>query len=252
MDRFDRIYALHKELRNARCPVSGQILQQRIEYAIVSDDNQHFLDPYWQAMYKAPDFLWTPSGAPIAVGGSASAKKVAVGGKLGIVKNPFGTFGTPQFIGATLPLDGYGIVNLGLSEDGKVLIGQLKGGFSGNIADGTSTKPNQSYAWNVDALIEAALAVPDENKQLIKHLKLPDTDLAEQRVSASTGPVAGTFFDDDMVIVSQEGRMGDIIGVSLRELAARQLLVKENKATPDKFNQKDADTPRLEACLIRT
>lgn len=31
MDRFDRIYALHKELRNARHPLSGQTLRQRLE-----------------------------------------------------------------------------------------------------------------------------------------------------------------------------------------------------------------------------
>ena len=31
MDRFDRIYALHKELYNARYPVSGRVLQQRLE-----------------------------------------------------------------------------------------------------------------------------------------------------------------------------------------------------------------------------
>ena len=31
MDRFDRIYALHKELRSARHPVPGQVLQQRLE-----------------------------------------------------------------------------------------------------------------------------------------------------------------------------------------------------------------------------
>lgn len=31
MDRFDRIFALHKELRSARHPVRGQVLQQRLE-----------------------------------------------------------------------------------------------------------------------------------------------------------------------------------------------------------------------------
>jgi hypothetical protein len=34
-------------------------------------------------MYEAPNFVWTPDGPPLAIGGSASAKKVAVGGKLG-------------------------------------------------------------------------------------------------------------------------------------------------------------------------
>lgn len=56
-----------------------------VEYAIVSDDNYHFLDPYRKAMYKAPGFVFTPSGPTIAVGGSDRARKVAVGGKLGII-----------------------------------------------------------------------------------------------------------------------------------------------------------------------
>jgi len=62
--------------------------QDGVEYAIVSDDNYHFLDPHWKAMYEAPDFLFTPFGPPVAYGGSASAKKVAVGGKLGIMFDP--------------------------------------------------------------------------------------------------------------------------------------------------------------------
>ena len=82
-----------------------------VEYAIVGDDNYHFLDPYWKAMYEAPTFLMSPTGGMFAVGGSASAKKVAVGGKLGIVRDPFGD---AEYIGASLPMDGYGIRGLSL------------------------------------------------------------------------------------------------------------------------------------------
>jgi len=174
--------------------------QDGIEYAIVSDDNYHFNDPYWKAMYEAPSFIFTPFGPPLAVGGSASAKKVAVGGKLGIVKDPFGLQGDPEFIGATLPLDGYGIVNLSLSENGKVLIGQLKGGYSGNIFsdEWLMQKPNQNHAWNVDALIQAALAMPT-NDRMSKHIKLPPE--AEQLISAPASAPAGTTFDAENQIV---------------------------------------------------
>ncbi|MDO9048038.1 MAG: hypothetical protein Q7U66_09910 [Methylobacter sp.] len=156
--------------------------QDGVEYAIVSDDNYHFLDPYWKAMYEAPNFIFTPFGPPLAVGGSASAKKVAVGGKLGIVKDPFGKQGDPEFLGATLPLDGYGIVNLSLSEEGKVLLGQLKGGYSGSIlsAESLTQKPSQSHAWDVKALIAAALAQTGRDR-LRKHIKL-DTN-AEQSIA---------------------------------------------------------------------
>ncbi|MHB8166023.1 MAG: dockerin type I domain-containing protein, partial [Sulfuricella sp.] len=202
--------------------------QDGVEYAIVSDDNYHFLDPYWKAMYEAPDFLYTPFGPPIAFGGSASAKKVAVGGKLGIVQDPFGKNGVPQFLGATLPLDGYGIVNLSLSEDGKVLIGQLKGGFSANIlsSDANTQKPSQSHVWSVEALIAAALAMPDQDR-MTKHIKLPP--IAEQLIANKTGYVAGTAFDPSIYDVSLKGRMGDVIEVDLQWLMADAMAREELK-----------------------
>ena len=153
----------HDRLNIQRAQSAVLVEKDGVEYAIVSDDNYHFLDAYWQAMYEAPMFVsLSPFGPPTAIGGSASAKKVSVGGKLGIVKDPFGP--NPQFLGATLPLDGYGIVNLSLSPDGKVLIGQLNGGFSGNLADSWQQKENQNHAWNVDMLLQAAIDFPDEQR----------------------------------------------------------------------------------------
>jgi hypothetical protein len=166
-----------------------------IEYAIVSDDNYNFNDTYWMGMFEVPIFVSPPSGPPIAFGGSATAKKVAVGGKLGIVKDPFGE--KPEFLGATLPLDGYGIVNLSISEDGKVLLGQLKGGFgTQGTENANESKPNENHVWDVDALITAALAMSKEERA-IKHIKLPAA--AEQLIGKPGdktvfGPV-GTFFD---------------------------------------------------------
>jgi VCBS repeat-containing protein len=212
--------------------------QDGVEYAIVADDNYHFFDPYWKAMYEAPTFVYTPSGPPIAVGGSASAKKVAVGGKLGIVKDPFGQQGSPEYLGATLPLDGYGIVNLSLSEDGNVLIGQLKGSYSGNILSEESLiqKPSQSHAWDVKALIDAALNQTDQDR-LRKHISLSATPNAEQNIASPGSEFKGTLgtaFDPEWINASVEGRMGDVIGVDLKELAARQLLVREGLLTEAK------------------
>jgi hypothetical protein len=140
-----------------------------VEYAIVSDDNYHFLDPYRKAMYEAPGFVFTPSGPTIAVGGSDRARKVAVGGKLGIIKDPFGA---TQYLGVTLPPDGSGIISLGVSKDGKVLVGQINGGFSANLFDSMQSKPNQSHTWRVDALIAAALDMPEADR-MSKHTSLP-------------------------------------------------------------------------------
>ncbi|WP_346949032.1 Ig-like domain-containing protein [Dyella sp.] len=198
--------------------------QDGVEYAIVADDNYNFNDPYWKAMFEAPDFLFPPFGPPIAVGGSASAKKVAVGGKLGIVKDPFGKLGTPQYLGATLPLDGYGIINLTVSEDGRVLVGQLKGGFG--TVDQNQQNPNQNAAWNVAELIQAALAMPDGQGDS-KHIPLPGD--AQQQIPPPSGgsasAPAGAWFDDGPLHVSTSGDMGDVIQVDVRDLVARQLLI---------------------------
>lgn len=208
-----------------------------VEYALVGDDNFASNDPYWWQMYEAPTYIYTPSGPPIAVGGSANAKKVNVGGKIGIVKDPFGN---AEYLGATLPLDGYGILNLGLSEDGKVLIGQLRGLSSANIFD-NSPRPSQAHAWDVSELIKAALAQPEQDR-LSKHLRLPPN--AEQLVSKTNqqaGSIAagwpiGTFFDPEFVQVSYEGRMGDVIGINIRDLVARKLLLQDGKLTSTELN----------------
>ena len=155
---------------------------------------------------------------------------MSAGGKLGFVKDPFGKLGEPVFMGATLPLDGYGIINLGLSEDGQVLIGQLKGGFSANIFDGAQ-KDHMNLAWNVGTLLDAAIAMPEQDR-LSKHIVLAAS--ASQLIPVPTtasgyvAAPAGTKFDPIDVKVAYEGRMGDVLDVDLKTLiadwAARELL----------------------------
>ncbi len=191
-----------------------------VEYAIVSDDNNNFDDPYWNAMFEAPTFIPNPFGPPLAVGGSASAKKVNVGGKLGIVKDPFGT---AQYLGATLPLDGYGIRNLSLSDDGKVLLGQLYGKYG--TLDSLNQQPHQSQAWDVLKLIEQAELNAADG--LTKHIVLPVG--TEQIIPTQTGAPAGTFFDDPAPQVTVTGNMGDVIGVNLKDLIFKQLGFNQNE-----------------------
>ncbi|MGQ0710116.1 MAG: matrixin family metalloprotease [Rhodoferax sp.] len=163
---------------------------------------------------------------PTPIGGSLTAKKVAQGGKLGIVQDPFGLKGKPRYLGATLPLDGYGIVNLSLSDDGKVLLGQLKGGFGVNILQSTQN-PHYNQAWDTHELIKAALA-QSENERLRKHIALPEG--AEQLVHVPTGtdgwvaPPAGTVFDPETILIDVQGNMGDVLEVDLFEQIARKQL----------------------------
>ena len=224
--------ALRRDRLNIQRAQSAVLVEKDgVEYAIVSDDNHPFDDPYVRAMYEAPEFIQlSPFGPPTPIGGSASAKKVSAGGKLGFVKDPFGKLGEPVFMGATLPLDGYGIVNLGLSEDGQVLIGQLKGGFSANIFDGAQ-KDHMNLAWNVGTLLDAAIAMPEQDR-LSKHIVLAAS--ASQLIPVPTtasgyvAAPAGTKFDPIDVKVAYEGRMGDVLDVDLKTLiadwAARELL----------------------------
>ena len=223
--------ALRRDRLNIQRAQSAVLVEKDgVEYAIVSDDNHPFDDPYVRAMYEAPEFIQlSPFGPPTPIGGSASAKKVSAGGKLGFVKDPFGKLGEPVFMGATLPLDGYGIVNLSLSPDGKVLLGQLKGGFSANIFDGAQ-RENQNHVWNVDLLLEAVLAHPDADR-MSKHIK-PDASAELRLPETGTGylgaPV-GTFFDEDTTPADVKGNMGDIVAVNLPRVVATRVLLKEGK-----------------------
>lgn len=68
MDRFDRIYALHKELRNARYPVPGQILQQRLECSRATlnriiEDMRNFIGAPIAYHRQANGYHYTQSGA---------------------------------------------------------------------------------------------------------------------------------------------------------------------------------------------
>jgi hypothetical protein len=208
-----------------RADSSVLIEKDGVEYAIVADDNFNYNDPYYRAMFEPPSFLWTPGGSPILVGGSVSAKKVAVGGKLGIIQDPFGKKGSPKFLGATLPLDGYGIRNLSVSEDGKVLLGQLYGGYGTDNPN--VQKEHQTHVWNVGAIIDAALAMTDKDRE-IHHIKFTDkqndTINNEQRVDAGAGVPIGTYFDPEPVVVKVEGNLGDVIEVDLKRMIAHELL----------------------------
>jgi hypothetical protein len=201
----------------------------------------------------------SPYGPPTAIGGSASAKKVAVGGKLGVVQDPFGKRGQPKFLGATLPLDGYGIMNLSLSEpdpkrpNGQVLIGQLYGSWSANIFD-NSPRPHQNHVWNVQDLITKALA---NERPMSKHIRLETN--SEQLIPITTNTSgysytaapAGTAFDPDSIALAYTGNLGDIIEVDLRDLAARKLLNIPGKDSLAWKNKTPAQKTADEA-LIRT
>ena len=240
--KFDRLNILRAD---------GAVLVERdgVEYALVADNNHPYNDPYFQAMFEVPSFAQlSPVGPPTAVGGSASAKLVNVGGKIGIIRDPFGKLAAPVYLGATIPFHGYGFTNLSLSNNSKVLIGQLRG--DPTMFDGQAEKPHQTYVWNVDKLIQAALNQPD-NERLIKPIKPQDVNgsnssLGDQFLSflgkavdggltllglnnpaygaeSSTSNPISTTTKPSMSPLEVTGNMGDVIAIDLKEL------IKKNK-----------------------
>jgi hypothetical protein len=242
IDMTQPLNIIRKDRLNIQHAQSAVLVERDgVEYAIVSDDNRPYQDAYWTAQFAAPMFVHTsPFGPPTAMGGSMSAKKVLVGGKLGIIKDPFGE--KPEFLGATLPMDGQSIMNLSVSEDGKVLIGQIKGGYrspvpsyssptSGTVFDfgpSMTQQPHGNHAWSVDDLINAAKAndgLPPEQR-LQNHLEVSDgyfLPSAKPEGSNYTAAVAGTVFDPDTVKLDVKGNVGDIIEVDMKRRIAYQL-----------------------------
>jgi hypothetical protein len=98
-----------------------------VQYAIVSDDNQPYLDSYSSAMHPSPD-----------------ARPVIVGGKLGIVRDPFGT---PVFLGATAPQRNMRYGNL--SRIGNTLYVNMTK---------VDTGEEQVFTFDINALIDHAEA----------------------------------------------------------------------------------------------
>ena len=168
------------------------------------------------------------------MGGSASAKPVNVGGKIGIIRDPFGKLAAPVYLGATIPFHGYGFTNLSLSNNSKVLIGQLRG--DPTMFDGQAEKPNQTYVWNVDKLIQAALDQPSDER-LSKPIKPQDVNgsnssLGDEFLSflgkvfagaisdaqAGTPPPVGTVSQIPEITLNATGNMGDVIQIDLKDL----------------------------------
>jgi hypothetical protein len=224
-----------------------------VEYAIVSDDLHPYEDTFVDAMLQTPDWVFNPFSMTMEpVGGDN--RRVAAGGKLGVVKDPFGKLGVPEYLGATLPLDGYMIRNLTLSDYlnndlPPTIIGQLFGLYSVNVRD-LAPKPSENVAWNARDLIQAALdnktqsALRPNGSPLNFHLKLPkpaeqhiplDAAIAQPQITSLLSPyVRGTAFDDEELIGNYVGNMGDVLEIDLADVIADAEVRKANKWANDK------------------
>ena len=85
-----------------------------------------------------------------------------IGGKLGIIEDPFGYNGEPKYLGATTPIPGGSIRNLSITSDGLLQAGVWIDEFFANGMDiwgeNASFKSYHSlFVWNTSALIESAI-----------------------------------------------------------------------------------------------
>ena len=82
-----------------------------------------------------------------------------IGGKIGIVKDPFGT---PQYLGATTPIVSGAIDKLSLAADGKTLLGSVWLEEYGAPGSGYHSRSYHALLkWDVSALWQVAFAWVD-------------------------------------------------------------------------------------------
>jgi VCBS repeat-containing protein len=176
------------------------------DYAIVADFNLIYNDPNVQ-------------------NGTAAGKQI--GGKLGIVKDPFGT---PIYLGATTPIVGGSIDKLALSGDGSTLYADLFIEEPGAPGSGVfSTMKRSLLVWDAQALVRAAavqgraLTTPIDQTQSGRNF----TPIPALQPNRFDGPNANTGFqwiygvalnNTLATLDAGEVRYGDIGKVDLQKL----------------------------------
>ncbi len=113
------------------------VLYNDIEYALVADYNFVFNDPHFV------DYEDYGLGKQI-------------GGKIGIIQDPFGKAGGPKYLGATTPIVGGSIRDLSLATDGSLFAEVwIDEGAGLNMGSGQMYK--SLFVWNANLLVQAAV-----------------------------------------------------------------------------------------------
>jgi hypothetical protein len=147
---------------------------QNTEYALVADYNFIFNDSHYNE--------WDNYGF---------GKQI--GGKIGIIRDPFGKNGSPQYLGATTPIVGGAVEHLTLSADGKLYADV----FLEEITDQYDRFLKTVFVWDAAALIQTALAAEARGQKLT--IPTDRVQGATQQIPAATparfnGPLDGELF----------------------------------------------------------
>lgn len=176
-----------------------------VEYALVADFNFVFREPAW----RNPDQLWGKQ----------------IGGKIGVIQDPFGKYGGPVYLGATTPIPGGAIEQLSLSPNGTLLADAW---VEDEVVEGSSIGwrfYKALFEWDAYKLVAAAVA---NAATPTKPLDLKQPDIQPSRYNGpGTQPYYG--FINSVVytpavytapLLAKDVRFGDVTKVTKEELIA--------------------------------
>uniref|UniRef100_UPI00262BDF4C polymorphic toxin-type HINT domain-containing protein n=1 Tax=Propionivibrio sp. TaxID=2212460 RepID=UPI00262BDF4C len=160
---WDRMKTYHEDIQAASGAVVVKYDGQ--EYAIVSDFNLWFNDPLVsQNLNDVPH--------------------TQIGGKVGVIQNPFGRNGQPPvYLGATTPIVGSAVRRLSLAADGTLYADVWN--YEPNL-DAQAPMSFSLYTWNAPRLIQGALADYARDSQRTYPL---DRDLPSDPYSSQPAPL---------------------------------------------------------------
>ncbi|MDS4014742.1 MAG: Ig-like domain-containing protein, partial [Candidatus Accumulibacter sp.] len=141
----EALWSLRKTYHEDIQAASGAVLMEYKgeQYALVADFNLWFNDP-------------------LTTGYSADMPRTQIGGKVGIIQNPFGRNNrAPVYLGATTPIVGAAVRKLALTEDGTLLADVWN--YQPNL-DLEAPMSHSLYAWNAYELVQGALNIHQSNR----------------------------------------------------------------------------------------
>ena len=126
-------------------------------YAFVADYAFNFNDPTWNQWTEVPVFAfpaiyWLPVQIP----------QPQIGGKIGIIKDPFGYKGKPEYLGATSAINGGAIKSLTLTNEGVLEANVWM--YDEPAPEGGSASKHTIFTWDAGALLSIATSGKMENK----------------------------------------------------------------------------------------
>ena len=130
------------------------------EYAFVADYAFNFNDPTWNQWTETPIFAfpaiyWVPVQIP----------QPQIGGKIGIIKDPFGRKGKPEYVGATSAINGGAIKRLTLTDKGVLEAAVWM--YDEPAPDGNGTTSKQTiFTWDAGALLTLAGAIENKSQPI--------------------------------------------------------------------------------------